>query len=95
VNKHRGDDPNDVAALNGKWHVGRYWPDMFPALENQCPCPKAPCGLAVPVVEIPCMQHHGQEPLRQVHHVDQCRKKKPRIWSIDIGKRKASRVNPT
>ncbi len=70
--RYRGADPDDVVDLKGEWHVGRHFIGMFPAIELTCPCPKARCGLAVPVADIYCEQHHGTQTLRQIHHVDDC-----------------------
>lgn len=71
VARHKGSDPNDDDAID-QWHVGRSFLGMFPTYEASCPCPKAPCGLAAPVADIPCEHHHGEQALRQAHRVDDC-----------------------
>jgi hypothetical protein len=73
-----GSSEAQILQWDGQWHVGRSWPGMFPDIEQRCPCPKARCGLAAPVAEIICPEHSGDGTLRQYHHVDDCRKAKPR-----------------
>ncbi len=72
LGRHTDTPANDVAALAGEWHIGRYWPGMFPFLELGCPCPKTPCGLVAPVDDITCAEHHGRETIRQAHPADTC-----------------------
>lgn len=54
-------------------HVGRSW-EGHP-VEDECPCPKAGCGLVVFVEASPDCREHGFESgktLRQSHREDQC-----------------------
>lgn len=54
-------------------HIGRSWSSH--ELEDNCPCPKAPCGLVVAAeVDPECMEHpwaRGKS-IRQSHHIDDC-----------------------
>ena len=88
--KHTDTPAADVEALAGQWHIGRLWPGMFPLMEANCPCPKSPCGLAVPVVDIYCDEHHGQQPIRQAHPADACafHKRLRRLPSINLRRRR-------
>ena len=59
------------------YHMGRSWSGT--ALEDSCPCPKAPCGLVdfgAPPIPV-CDQHNPENPflsrtMRQVHKASQC-----------------------
>lgn len=59
-------------------HVGRSWEGH--ALEDDCPCPKAPCGL-VPVDRAsPDCGEHGRtaaRSMRQAHQADTCPAEQP------------------
>lgn len=70
--KHTGSEALDLHHLAGAWHIGLSYPGMFPNTELTCPCPKAPCGLAVPVPSAYCPHHHGQAVIRQAHRADEC-----------------------
>lgn len=54
-------------------HIGRSWTSHD--LEDECPCPQAPCGL-VPfdTVVAECPQHHwsAAKSIRQSHPADAC-----------------------
>jgi hypothetical protein len=60
--------------MSGKMHIGRSWTGH--RLEDECPCPKAPCGL----VEIEffgdngCKEHDVSEAktIRQMHPDYKC-----------------------
>lgn len=69
---HRAGDPDDVENLNGAWHIGRSYPGAFPWIEQQCECPKAPCGLVIPDAASYCHEHAGSQPIRQAHTHDEC-----------------------
>lgn len=53
-------------------HVGRSW--VGTALEDNCPCDKAPCGLATNVWNSDCDQHgpHAARTMRQGHKASEC-----------------------
>lgn len=58
-------------------HMGRDWTGH--AVEDECPCPKAACGLAVPDGQPPgsCDQHNpasifDSKTMRQVHGDENC-----------------------
>jgi hypothetical protein len=54
------------------WHVGRRWNDH--TIEDTCPCPKGPCGLAAYPFD-PACEHHPwgrSKTMRQMHHADDC-----------------------
>jgi hypothetical protein len=70
--KHKASEPKDVHYLKGAWHIGVHPVDHFPMSEVFCPCPKADCGLAIPVAAIPCTYHHGALCIAQYHRADQC-----------------------
>ncbi len=76
--RHAGEPASDLNSLGGEWHIGCYWPGMFPHIEQTCPCPKSPCGLVIPDPLIDCADHHGSRPIRQAHHVSDCGKNKRR-----------------
>lgn len=59
------------------FHFGRAWTGH--AVEDECPCPQASCGLAVPGLtpDVFCDQHNPEDPLwartmRQIHTSDNC-----------------------
>lgn len=57
------------------WHLGRAW--VGHEVEDACPCPKAPCGLAITLATIICPDHHPADTLdsrtiRQAHTDDAC-----------------------
>ncbi len=54
------------------WHVGLSREGMFPHHEASCPCAKAPCGLAVPGVDVFCTVHQGDVEYRQLHVASDC-----------------------
>lgn len=64
--------PQDVHYLRGAWHIGVHRTEAFPLAEVTCPCPKAECGLAIPVAAIPCPFHHGALRIRQHHRSNRC-----------------------
>lgn len=58
-------------------HLGRSFNGT--AIEDDCPCPKAPCGLIIGGQESPeCGQHHPGKTIRQGHAPDQCPGTPPR-----------------
>jgi hypothetical protein len=65
---------HDLPADKAKeWHVGLSIAGMFPHAEASCPCAKAPCGLAIPQVDVYCPAHLGAVPqYRQLHIGAQC-----------------------
>lgn len=55
------------------FHWGRSFTGT--ALEDHCPCPKAPCGLVVSsTINIDCNQHGPSfaKTTRQHHYADEC-----------------------
>lgn len=70
-------EPQPQAAPGGT-HIGRSWAGHD--LEDDCPCPKAPCGLVVQeTVAEECDQHPIQaaKTMRQSHRADQCPSAQP------------------
>jgi hypothetical protein len=81
-----GDEPGDgdntevawgsVASYGGapgSSHIGRSWSGH--GIEDDCPCPKAPCGLVVQeTVAETCDQHplSARRTIRQSHRADEC-----------------------
>lgn len=60
---------------HGEQHIGRSWPGQRPVMEEQCPCPKAACGLVVASTIAPgCDQHgmSGAKTIRQNHYESDC-----------------------
>jgi hypothetical protein len=60
--------------MNGL-HVGRSWAGH--EVEDDCPCPKAPCGLAAPKNGVVCEHHNPSDytqsrTMRQVHQAKDC-----------------------
>lgn len=55
------------------WHVAVTRPGMFPMHEARCPCEKAPCGLVIPRLEVPCGVHNAAASLHQAHSSEECR----------------------
>lgn len=55
------------------YHIGRSWWPSHP-LEDECPCPKAECGLVISETANPACEQHGQTPrtMREVHTPGQC-----------------------
>jgi hypothetical protein len=61
------------ASLIGNWHVGRSWTGH--EIEDECPCPKEPCGLIDQSRAVPeCLQHpiNRVKTLRQGHSPADC-----------------------
>ncbi|GAA0720101.1 hypothetical protein Drose_06370 [Dactylosporangium roseum] len=54
----------------GAYHVGRSWTGT--TLENNCPCPKAPCGLVDRAHPPACEQHGHTKTIRQSHRAEDC-----------------------
>lgn len=53
-------------------HIGRSFGDVH-TIEDNCPCPKAPCGLVYrDQVSPDCTQHVGTKTIRQAHTEDEC-----------------------
>jgi hypothetical protein len=53
------------------WHIGRCWNGS--RVEDECPCPKAPCGLVVQgQIDPNCEQHKLTQTIRQSHPPDKC-----------------------
>lgn len=60
-------------AAPGSHHIGRSWDGH--AIEDECPCPKAPCGLVVQeTASEECDQHplSAGRTIRQGHPAGQC-----------------------
>lgn len=60
-----------------EYHIGRSWTGT--ALEDDCPCPKASCGLVVSSkIKSDCPQHSlvATKTIRQMHSEDNCPKEK-------------------
>lgn len=57
-----------------KIHVGRSWTGN--KLEEDCPCPKAACGLVLSEHMVDetekCSQHSGMKTFRQIHTEENC-----------------------
>lgn len=55
-------------------HMGRsWWPQHF--LEDECPCPKEPCGLVDMEKAVPeCPEHwfHRAKSMREFHDEEHC-----------------------
>lgn len=54
-------------------HIGRSWAGN--QLEQDCPCPKAECGLVIASEKFflnECEQHSGNKTLRQIHDSENC-----------------------
>ncbi|MEV7975375.1 hypothetical protein [Streptomyces sp. NPDC086519] len=54
-------------------HIGRSWTSH--EIEDNCPCPKAPCGLVLQdQVTEACREHHwsAAKTTRQSHPADRC-----------------------
>ena len=69
-----------------EYHMGRSF--IGTRLEDDCPCPKAPCGLSVTpglAGESDCPQHSmlAAKTIRQVHHADKCPAKTKRAEVSD------------
>ena len=57
------------------WHVGRAWTGHL--IEDACPCPKAPCGLAISTPGVTCPEHNpadwiDSKTIRQSHPASDC-----------------------
>lgn len=62
-----------VEAYRNASHMGRSWSGH--RLEDNCPCPKAPCGLVIAVQANPECEEHPwvrAKSIRQSHHKDDC-----------------------
>ena len=55
------------------WHVAVTRPGQFPMYEARCPCDKAPCGLVIPRLDVPCDVHNAYASLHQAHSSEDCR----------------------
>jgi hypothetical protein len=54
-----------------EWHYGRSWaPDHW--IEDGCPCPKAPCGLVIPIESCPEHAVAAMKTIRQAHSAASC-----------------------
>lgn len=65
-------------------HIGRSWPGEGTPMEDDCPCPKAECGLVADTnVHPDCDQHpfHRAKTLRQMHPAGQCPKITDSVWA--------------
>lgn len=53
-------------------HFGRSWEGT--RLEDECPCPKAPCGLVTGVLQSGCPEHDpmAAKTMRQGHSAADC-----------------------
>lgn len=70
--KHKHGCTHWGRALSGN-HIGRSWTTH--EIEDNCPCPKAPCGLVVQdEVTEACREHHwsAAKSIRQSHPADRC-----------------------
>jgi len=59
--------------MSERFHYGRAWSGT--AIEDDCPCGKAPCGLVDSSrVHPTCPQHAigAAKTIRQMHYADQC-----------------------
>lgn len=60
-------------------HVGRSWGGT--TIEDECPCPKAACGLVISAEASPdCPQHGGdrnEKTMRQTHWAKDCPARHP------------------
>lgn len=55
----------------GGLHIGRSWTGHV--VEDECPCPKAPCGLVISgEVHPDCPQHQANKTIRQGHAAEDC-----------------------
>ncbi len=60
------------AASQAVWHVAVTRAGQFPMSEARCPCDKAPCGLVIPRLNVPCDVHNASALLHQVHAGADC-----------------------
>ena len=63
----------DEAYTAGTVHIGRSWSDT--RLEDECPCPKEPCGLVrMGSTDPACTEHPWQrnQTMRQIHTARAC-----------------------
>lgn len=60
--------------MNDEVHMGRSW--VGTRMEDDCPCPKADCGLVIGdgINNKGCPQHDFVETktMRQMHHAEDC-----------------------
>lgn len=66
-------DQAKTAGTRQDYHVGRSWHGH--ELEDDCPCPKAPCGLVrVAAADPSCPEHPDErcKTLRQIHLASRC-----------------------
>jgi hypothetical protein len=80
--KHAGEGLSEVLSMailgrpepaSGGSHIGRSWSGH--GIEDDCPCPKAPCGLVVrETAAETCDQHpmSARRTIRQSHRADEC-----------------------
>lgn len=62
-------DAPSQPVVTGNHHFGRAWSGH--AIEDTCPCTKAPCGLVADVA-IECTEHNASKSTRQSHPADAC-----------------------
>lgn len=63
----------DVTTAKSHWHVGRSWTGH--PIEDECPCPKEPCGLIDSAKSVDeCGQHPSRraKSIRQSHRAEDC-----------------------
>lgn len=59
--------------IASEWHYGRQWEGHL--IEDECPCPQAPCGLVAGADTDPaCPQHslRASKTMRQGHLLENC-----------------------
>lgn len=57
-------------------HIGRSFSGTH--IEDECPCPKAPCGLVIAGKQDPsCLQHRVNKTIRQGHTAEDCPCREP------------------
>jgi hypothetical protein len=57
--------------VSGVWHYGRSFPPNH-FIEDNCPCPKAPCGLVIPSESCPEHAVAAMKTIRQAHAESSC-----------------------
>jgi hypothetical protein len=60
-----------------EWHVGLTVDGALGPQEQDCPCAKGNCGLAIPRAEVFCPVHQGRVEYGQAHSARDCR---PPVW---------------
>jgi hypothetical protein len=68
--RHRAEDIATRPEVATVMHVGRSWSGH--AIEDDCACVKAPCGLVDSSVPAACDQHESSRTIRQGHLASNC-----------------------